>query len=209
MSDDDEYRPGAMLELVGAAEPARGGHAFTADLPDEFFSRLVRVCDDVACAPGDLLAVMMNESGIRPDAHNPNGDASGLIQFMPFVLRNLGWTQGDAAFRKLSAAEQLVFVRRYFAPHKGRLANATAVYLATFLPALLPHASEPDFALVVSGGRLGWAYAPNLGFDRNHDGEIRVDELTYALSRATLYPRYVEAHARACQAMATSTPPPA
>lgn len=197
MSDNDnEYAPGAMLTMAGTAEHSRG-YPYTSDLPDAFFCRLVAVCDEVKCAPCDLLAVMMNESAIRPDAHNPNGDASGLIQFMPFILRNLGYLNGDAAFRKLTAVEQLPFVARYLRPYRSKLVNATAVYLAVFLPALIGHAAEPDYALVVKNSRLGWAYAPNIGFDRNRDGEIRVDEVTYALTRAMLCPRYVEACARA------------
>ena len=102
---------------------------------------------------------------------------------MLFILRGLGWTKGDAEFRKLSAAEQMPFVRRYFLPYRGQLVNATAVYVATFLPALIKHAADPTYQLVVRGGRLGWAYAPNLGFDADHDGDIEVQELTQRLNR--------------------------
>jgi len=195
----DDFRPPAPLgAFAGTAEPERGSiHPYTSDLPDAFFSKLGAVCDEVKCKPADLLAVMMNESGIRPDAHNPNGDASGLIQFMPHILRGLGYLQGDAAFRKLSAVDQLPFVARYLRPHMGKLVNATACYLAVFLPTLIGHAAEPNYPLVVKNGKLGWAYAPNVGFDHDRDGTIRVDELTYALSRAMLYPRFVEACARA------------
>jgi len=201
VSDDDEYAPAAMLTLdPPAPAEVQARYPYTSDLPDAFFSGLCAVCDEVQCAPGDLLGVMMNESGIRPDAHNPNGDASGLIQFMPVILRGLGWLQGDAAFRKLTAVDQLPFVARYLRPHTGKLVNATAVYLAIFLPALIDHASEPGYALVVKGGRLGWAYAPNIGFDRDKDGTITVAEVSYAVTRAMLYPRYVEACARASAA---------
>lgn len=206
--DDAEYNPGALLGIAGTAEPEKGAPEFTADLPDAFFARLVLVCAELACEPADMLAVMQNESGIRPDAHNPAGDASGLIQFMPFILNGLGWTAGHEAFRRLSAVEQLPYVRRYFGPHAGKLGSATALYLATFLPARLSHAGDPDFELVVQGGVLGWAYLPNLGFDRNHDGRITVRELTSAIERARRAPRYQEAAARASAITAHDTDPP-
>ena len=213
MGDGDFDPPAALGAFTGTAEPdAAAAHPYTHDLPDAFFSGLVRVCDEVGCAPADLLAVMQNESAIRADAHNPNGDASGLIQFMPPILRGLGYLQGDAAFRRLSAVDQLPFVARYLRPHAGKLVNATAVYLAVFLPALIAHASEPDFKLAVRGGFLGNAYAANIGFDLranggDGDGAIEVRELTNALRRAMTSPRYVEACARA--PAATTTLPPA
>jgi hypothetical protein len=192
--------PSGLVSFPGTAEPSTDTKVtplYTRDLPDAFFVKLGAVCDELECSPVDVLAVMQNESGIRPDAHNPNGDASGLIQFMPFVLKNLGWNYGDEAFRKLSAIDQLPFVRRYFAPHTGRLVNATAVYLATFLPALMDHAADPSYALAVKDGRLGWAYAPNVGFDANRDGTITVGELSIAIDRARKAPRYLEAAQRA------------
>lgn len=180
---------------------------YTKDLPDAFFAQLVVICDEIGCKPADMLAVMQNESGIQAAAHNPNGDASGLVQFMPFVLRNLGWLQGHAAFRKLSEVEQLPFVRRYFSPYRGLLTSATAVYVATFLPALVVHASDPDYELVVRGGKLGFAYAPNIGFDRNHDGVITVRELGDAVDRARRSARYAEAAQRASEIMDRGSTP--
>lgn len=207
--DGDAPNPLDLGYVPGTAEPERdAAYPYTHDLGDDFFSGLVRVCDEVQCAPRDLLAVMMNESAITPWAHNANGDAVGLIQFMPPILRGLGFLGGWQAFAKLSAAEQLPFVARYLRPHTGKLVNATALYLAVFLPALIDHASDPTYELVVKDGKLGWAYAPNIGFDRDRDGVIRVDELTYAINRAVLAPRYVEACARA-GAATTALPPSA
>lgn len=209
---DDEHNPGVLLGLPGTAEPEKGAPEYTADLPHAFFVKLVTVCEDLQCEPADMLAVMQNESGIRPDAHNPHGDASGLIQFMPFILPGLGWANGSPAFRALSAVDQLPFVRRYFSPYVGRLVNATALYLATFLPALLSHASEPDYELAVKDGRLGWAYSPNIGFDVDRDGAITVRELGLAIDRARKSPRYQEAAERVALAAAITArdtePPP-
>ncbi len=164
----------------------------TSDIADDFFPGLESVAEDVGAKPIHLLSVMMSESGVRANAHNPHGDASGLIQFMPATLAGLGWRAGDAAFRKLSATEQLPFVRAYFLPHKGKLVSAAACYVATFLPALLRRAHDPGFVLTARNGPLGWAYAPNAVFDRNKDYAITVGELEDAIARNCRGPRWVE-----------------
>jgi hypothetical protein len=168
----------------------------TNDLADDFFPGLVSVAADVEAKPIHLLSVMMSESGVRASARNPNGNASGLIQFMPATLTGLGWRAGHAAFRQLSATEQLPFVRAYFLRHKGKLVSAAACYVATFLPVLVKHAHNPDFVLTAKGGPLGWAYAPNAGFDRNKDYAITVRELEDAIVRNCRGPRWAELVAR-------------
>lgn len=172
----------------------------TKQLSDGFFTKLVIACEELQCAPADLLLVIESESNLIPSAWNRNGNASGLIQIMPFNMPGLGWTKGHEAFRQLSGEEQVPFIRRYFLPHKGKLVNATAVYIATFLPALMKHATEPTYKMVIKNGRLGWAYAPNLGFDADHDGDIEVQELTQRLERCK-NARWGEAIQRAGEAM--------
>lgn len=169
---------------------------YTRDLADDFFPGLECVAAEVDAKPIHLLSVMMSESGVRADAHNPNGNASGLIQFMPATLVALGWRAGDPAFRRLSATEQLPFVRAYFIPHRGKLVSGAACYVATFLPALLNHASDPAFVLTARSGPLGWAYAPNAVFDRNKDYAITVGELEDAIARNCRGPRWGELVAR-------------
>lgn len=168
----------------------------TSDIADDFFTGLESVAEDVGAKAIHLLSVMMSESGVRANAHNPHGDASGLIQFMPATLAGLGWRAGAAAFRRLSATEQLPFVRAYFAPHKGKLVSAAACYVATFLPALLKRAHDPSFVLTAKNGPLGWAYAPNAVFDRNKDYAITVGELEEAIARNCRGPRWAELTAR-------------
>jgi hypothetical protein len=81
-------------------------------LSGQFFVQLKRVCQRLHCAPEDLLGVMESESGVRPDAQNPNGKATGLIQFMPSTLTSLGWSKGPDGFRSLNADQQLPFVEK-------------------------------------------------------------------------------------------------
>lgn len=169
----------------------------TPDLSPTFFDELDRVCRSVQCHKAHLLAVMMAESGVRAKACNPNGGASGLIQFMPAILVGLGWKTGPEAFRRLAAHEQLPFVERYYAPHRGKLTTTAALYVATFLPADLDHAADPAFVLVQRGGRRGWAFAVNAAFDANQDLCITVAELDLAIKRQCRGPRWDEIQRRA------------
>lgn len=171
--------------------------AITKDLSDEFFVKLASIATRLETDSLYLLAVMMSESGVRANAHNPNGHASGLIQFMPDTLLRLGWLQGHEAFRKLSAVEQLPFVEAYFAPHRGRLKSIAAVYVATFLPAFIYHADNLDYVLCAKNGRLGWAYNANSVFDANKDLTITVRELQEAVERNCHGERWAEIRARA------------
>lgn len=164
-------------------------NVYTQDLDSEFFPALAEVCEELSTedsvvTPLNLLSVMYSESGVRHDAHNPNGDASGLIQFMPATLGYVGWTKSAGAFRVLSAKEQLIYVKRYYLPHRGKLGSRVAIYLATFLPALIDHADDPTFVLAAKGGgRSGIIFNANASFDANKDGRIEVQELDQAIER--------------------------
>ncbi len=187
---------------------------YTADLPDAFLIRLQTIAEALGAKRRQMLAVMMSESGVRADAHNdgPPGapdekryHASGLIQFMPATLRGLGWTQGHAAFRKLSAFEQLPFVHNYYAPHRGHLDTVGGLYVATFLPALVKHCGDPSFVLTAKDGPLGWAYGPNAVFDVNRDYAITVGELELAVARNCRGPRWSELASREAGVYVPST----
>ncbi len=178
----------------------------TTDISDDFFPELQRVAAELSTPtsevkPRDMMAVMMSESGVYAKAHNngPPGapyekqyHASGLIQFMPFILVGLGYRYGHERFRTLTATEQLPWVLAYYEPHRGHLHTVGGLYCATFLPSLVSHAAEPAFVLTARGGPLGWAYAPNAGFDANHDYAITVGELEAAVARSCKGRRWAE-----------------
>src|SRR5262249_2922896 len=157
----------------------------TSDLSDRFFDKIKGVAANLGCDELDLLRVMMSESAVKATAHNPNGHASGLIQFMPSTLTGLGWAEGHEAFRTLSAEEQLPYVQKSFPPYKHLgLPAAARLYQATFLPATLSLGSAPE--IVICGRDAGphaFAYEPNKVFDANHDGSITVGELQAAIDR--------------------------
>lgn len=168
----------------------------TSDIDGRFFDELKNIAEGLGADPLHMLSVMYSESGCKANAHNPNGDASGLIQFMPATLQGLGWHNGHEAFRKLSPFDQLRWVAKYYAPHKGKLGSVAALYLCTFLPALLSHAAEPSYELSVKGGIRGWVYSANAAFDANGDGKILVSELGDAVKRNCVGMRYRELVAR-------------
>ena len=169
---------------------------YTKDLSDKFFEDLRGIAERLQTDGLVLLSVMMSEAGVSAQAHNPNGDASGLIQFMPATLARLGWTKSHAEFRKLTADAQLPYVEKYFAPHAGSLQTVAQCYVATFLPALLPYAKDPNYVLCAKSGQLGWAYDANTVFDSNKDGKIQVKELEQAVCRNCVGPRWEQVKAR-------------
>ncbi|WP_425148721.1 DUF2272 domain-containing protein [Deinococcus sp.] len=186
-----------LPETAGESEPPLAEDQHTADLSDAFFGGLRAVGASLGSDPLHLLQVMMAESGIRPEAHNPHGDASGLIQFMPATLRGLGWTTGHQAFRHLSAEEQLPYVERYYRPYaRSGLTSAARLSQATFLPATLAAGSDPQTVLAGQDGPNAGAYRANSALDRRHDGTIRVSDLADALDRRARGPRWTEARER-------------
>jgi hypothetical protein len=174
---------------------------------------LVRCLGDLA-DPVDLLAVAANESSLDPAAYNKGGRAAGLWQMTPPAAPGMGWPKDDTqSFTRLSAAAQMPYWRRYFAPHKGQLVSRAACYVCTYLPALLHLAGDPNALLCSIDGRtddtrhkwtkpqvVSW-YMGNLGFDPHvgrpaqRTGEIRVRQLTAAIDRscAALGTRWTDA----------------
>lgn len=180
----------------------------TRDLSPAFFAKLLAIAGRLACSVWSLLGVMQNESGVFSTAHNPSADANGLIQFMGDTLRGLGWTTGSAAFRELTAEQQLPYVEAYFAPHRGRLVSDAACYLATFLPALLNHAADPAYVLCGAHGPMAWAYAANKSFDHSGKGSIVVRDLADAIERACVGARWEEIVSRMQEVLDLEDVPP-
>lgn len=164
----------------------------TGDLSDDFFSAIQQTAPTLQCNPQDLLSVMQSESGLRATAHNPSSNASGLIQFMPSILRGLGFnsdpndTTNAANFRAQIRAEEQAskWVLQYFQPHTGQLVSGAALYQAVFLPATLSLGSDPSTVISdpVNGPNPS-AYAPNKVFDTTNKGFITVGDLQNAINR--------------------------
>lgn len=146
--------------------------------------------------PEDLLAVMYYESGLDPAAHNKNGDASGLIQFMPSTLNAMGFAGKDSDFRQLDADKQLDYVNQYVASkakfNGGGFRSAAQYYVANLWPVALKlpgvQQEDPNTVVIdsnpttqrfpnVSLASERAAYKANAGLDINHDGKISYGDL--------------------------------
>ncbi len=187
---------------LAAAKEKPMQYTQTTDLDENFFPRLLDICAALGCDPRDLLAVMMSESGVKATAHNPHGDASGLIQFMPATLKGLHFVGDHNTFRQLSATEQLGFVERYYAqfPTGKPWSSAGRLYQATFLPGTLGPNQGPATVVCARGGKLAFAYEANPGFDTAHKGSITVGDLTASTQRAAHGSRWTELLARLAEA---------
>ncbi|MFO0594850.1 MAG: peptidoglycan-binding protein [Myxococcaceae bacterium] len=133
----------------------------------EFVQKVKEMATRLGVKPEWILAVMKNESGMKPDARNPNGGATGLIQFMPATARGLGTS--TEALSKMSATEQLKYVEKYFTPFAGKIKSGSDLYMATFWPAGV---GKPD-SYNIGGADVAKA---NPIFDLNKNGQITAGE---------------------------------
>lgn len=181
----------------------------TSDWTDTDIAAYLDFCVAIGC--GDVSApakVWMNESGCRTAAHNTSGDASGLFQLMPQTAGGLGYAvAGDPhldGFRKLDVTQQLVWAEKFYGHRQAPLDSVGAIYVCTFLPALLAHANDPSFVLCALGGPYDWAYVANRGFDAAGKGSITVQDLVDAAERASSSARGQELLARIAAASSPS-----
>ena len=192
----------------------------TADLSDAFFGELAALARDYSFDLEWMLDVMWSESGINPAAkyRRPPNLATGLIGFVD--LARLGAAPDNTlvshdAFATLSAAEQMRYVRKFWAPMKGRATSGATLYQYNFLPASLDRGTTGDTVLAARGGtgyggREGTFYDVNQLLDVDGDGAITVADLAARLDRAKrnkagdVFPRYTEALARARAASPSS-----
>lgn len=105
----------------------------------------------------ELDAAVAIESGWNPSAHHPVTRAGGLIGFMPFVLRQLGWGGSPEAFWRLSAAEQAPFVGKYFDIIDKRWSVPGDTYLALAAPKFV---GASDATIVYPRGSKAWQLNP-------------------------------------------------
>lgn len=137
----------------------------------EFKRKVKRICEDLEIEDPDwLMACMAFETGetFSPSVENAAGSgATGLIQFMPATARGLGTTTDHLA--RMTAVEQLDWVKRYFEPYRGRLHNMADVYMAILWPAGIGKLSS--WALWDARTRPT-TYHQNRGLDVNRDKTI-------------------------------------
>lgn len=135
----------------------------------EFLAEVDRISQRFGFNPNALLGLMASESGLNPQARNPNGGATGLIQFMPATARGLGTTTD--ALIQMNRAQQMVWVEKYFEQYASGLAGASAGKLYAYV--FLPGRARRD--VLTSRGEN--YYNQNVGLDMNRDGAITISDL--------------------------------
>jgi len=168
----------------------RAAHAESpaAKAPDGFVQRVASMAARLHVRPGDLMAVMRFESGLRPDAINPATHAVGLIQFLPHVAADLlglppGTPDRDRraveAFAAMTADEQLDYVERYLERVlAGRGAGSLRdTYMAVLYPAAVGRGD--GYVIARRAGESAFeraVYRQNAPLDIDADGAITAGE---------------------------------
>lgn len=137
-----------------------------------FLSKVEEVGRKLLIEPDWLMAVMYKESGLNHRAVNPNGGATGLIQFMPATAASLGTS--TAALRNMSNVEQLNWVYLYYKPYRSKLNSYPDLYLATFFPVAL--GKSDDYVMQTSSLSARTIARSNPAIDLNRDDKITVGE---------------------------------
>lgn len=139
----------------------------------DFLQKVIAVSEMLGIDSSWLLDVMKFESGLDPQAVNPNTGATGLIQFMPATARALGTTV-DALY-SMDAVRQMEYVYKYLQPYSGNMQSLTDTYFAVFFPAAI---GKPRSWVLHSGSQSAALIARNNPvFDTNHDNKITVGEV--------------------------------
>ena len=144
---------------------------------DQFAISVIKYANKLKFDPNWLMYIMYKESGLNHKAYNPNGGASGLIQFMPATARWLGTTTD--ALRNMTNVDQLYYVYLYFKPVAGKIHSYEDLYLYVFFPAMVGMSNDTIIqSKNLSADTIAKAN-PVIDLDKNH--VITVGEFkTYA-----------------------------
>ena len=140
--------------------------AWGAKVSKEFKLKVIEVCGRLDINPDYLMSCMAFETGesFSPSVRNPNGSATGLIQFMSNTARSLGTTTNELA--SMTSVEQMDYVEKYFKPYTGKVKTVEDVYMVIFCPRAV---GKSDSYVLYDEGR---SYNDNKGLDLNKDNAI-------------------------------------
>ncbi|WP_435300717.1 hypothetical protein [Escherichia coli] len=140
--------------------------AWGAKVSREFKLKVIEVCERLEINPDYLMSCMAFETGetFSPNVRNPNGSATGLIQFMANTARVLGTTINELA--GMTSVEQMDYVEKYFKPYTGKIKTIEDVYMVIFCPRAV---GKPNSYILYNEGK---SYNDNKGLDLNKDNAI-------------------------------------
>lgn len=119
-----------------------------------------------------LIACMMFESNLNPQAINKISKAVGLIQFMPSTLKSLGFDYNTVY--NMSFIQQLDLVYLYFKPYCKKTKTLEDMYMAILYPSFI--GKPNDKPLFVKGTIQ---YNQNCALDRSNKGVITKQDACY------------------------------
>lgn len=131
-----------------------------------FGNKVIMIAQLLNINPNSLMFVMNNESGLDHTAKNPNGTATGLIQFTEATAKGLGTS--TTALKNMSNVQQLDYVWKYLQQWKQYINDTASLYLSIFYPlALFKNNSYlfPD-----------WVIKANPIFDLDKNGKLTKQE---------------------------------
>ena len=151
------------------------------DLPDAFYDKVIRISRKIKCDPNDLMGVMWVETAktFSPNAKNPHGTATGLIQFTSGTAQQLGTS--IEKLKTMTAVEQLDYVEKFLVANKsaaGYKDNETLDRGTLYSLVFLPGRSKRD-VLTSKGENY---YEQNTVLDYNKDGKITKSDLNSVIS---------------------------
>ena len=154
-------------QTMGTVEATniRGFETIADDTP--FLNEVVKVGNRLGVNPTELLAVMSFETvgTFMPSIKNPNGSATGLIQFIESTAKGLGTSTKELS--EMSRVEQMAYVEQYLKPYKGRMKNIGDLYMAVHWPAGV--GKGDDYVMYKAGTK---EYEGNKNLDMNGDGTV-------------------------------------
>ena len=138
---------------------------------------------EINCDPNDLIAIMYNESRLKPAEKNHAGSGNiGLIQFGKAAAKDLGTTQ--EAIAKMDFNEQLKYVVKYYKMVKSRLhipegqkIDSGTLYAMTFRPAYAGN------EVLARKGEAAYDKYGNYKLDIDNDSQITKKDLAYHVNK--------------------------
>lgn len=157
--------------------------AWGAKISEAAREKVAGIAQRLGIDPDFLMACIAFESGesFSPSILNKSGSgAVGLIQFMPQTAALLETTPEDLA--AMSVEDQLDYVEKYFAPHRGRLKTLADIYMTILWPKAI---GQPDYYVLFDQSDINHPklYLQNRGLDFNQDGKILKSEAAYPVAR--------------------------
>lgn len=167
----ENKKPQSEFSVVPAQQQLK--IAWGAKVSPAFKQKLILISKQLEISPDYLMACIAFETGetFSPSIKNAAGSgAVGLIQFMPETAKYLKTSTSE--LEKMSAVDQLDYVKKYFSTYKKKLRTLEDVYMAILLPTAI---GKPiDHVFFRKGTK---AYQQNIGLDKNKDGKIVLKEV--------------------------------